>query len=1218
MNIILLYGNDAAGKTTICHYMNQHGRECYTRGSESHYLQHLKQIDDLTLRPVLEESSMPPLLENSGHQKEIFRFILDANIDVLNKRLCERTERDKWESMKALHYFRSKFMHLALYYGIPIVNTEGSVEQSAEEILSLVGNPSLLNMIKEQALLTLTQNKIRQSSLESKLSECVQKDLPIKVLTQDICQDGTFDEQSIAEMLEENLPVRTRLQARYRTLRGNKPEYRQGTYHYELIKEGESKQIFKLRGLGSKFFEDKVFICLKPTIYSHRKQATGEILQLSEVRAEGTKYFLELLSRNQFHHAYLGINSDGVIIANEVEVTPLEVCFKTRCQGTDKYSYHGMLKSPSVCLSTGEYVFGPYIRFDWRNPNHLNSQDCNVCENPYYHVIESSIGKEAFFEKYVTRWKALGDKSISQNLAQQVQDVSTSKKNAMALFLTLQEYLSKMGLELQDGCIMSDRSGKLIWSEINQDCMRIKRQESLDKDIWRAGGSSSKEILLQKWQLLNDYLRDYLQKNPFHNNEMVSPVTAAEKQAKRYLQDSRFSLSTDTKNLFQHLVVSSQINTGACSRRNILLTLDLFDGQPVTVKQGVVQEPHSDGNVEQALEFISVFPDVLVVDLNRALQKESYESSANTETIFRLAKRHLVHAGGGLRTIEHVQKMLQNSVQRVVIGTNTDENFLNMLPKERLIVELTIKDDGVAIFGRSLIAEESISSRLARLSNAGVNAVSLTIHRSEGLSNGINRELIEQLILKVPPAIQKVFIGGGVSSMSDIEYLWTLDQRIIPVIGSAIWSRKLDLAILMQSLIRFDENGLVPGIIQDTNGIVLGLVYFNDEAIQKCVKTRLLHRYSRRFNKVIQKGETSGNVQHIEKMLPDCDADAILIRVRSIRSSPFCHTKDHSCFSDFSALKGNLGGIISHIGRSLNEEKVSYTGHMQRNPRLALAKVMEELWEVIVASDHRQVPECADLLAHLFMYFNGIGIHIDSITDELNARRLNPRLNTKLCSAENSVKKYVIGICKDNYSNRSDEFARRTLGVHIKRNETRSLKLDFFIETPSMYSDFFGDAKITFVPMRPKDMPLLMSYNVIDGAIAYNTIMENMPNIAKEIVSKADDDLTLALLCRQGEEVNPQTWGPDNRAQIVAEHVWSVRQHLTFIGISEEAYSLQRVMGSSESFIVNDTKHDFIVCDGIISSGKTMMENNLQIWQVIKPPGQVKIGLYLNDRHELS
>ena len=43
--------------------------------------------------------------------------------------------------------------------------------------------------------------------------------------------------------------------------------------------------------------------------------------------------------------------------------------------------------------------------------------------------------------------------------------------------------------------MMIDREEKYIWSEINPDCLRvksIKEREDYDKDIWRAGGSTSK------------------------------------------------------------------------------------------------------------------------------------------------------------------------------------------------------------------------------------------------------------------------------------------------------------------------------------------------------------------------------------------------------------------------------------------------------------------------------------------------------------------------------------------------------------------------------------------------------------------------------------------------------------------------------------------------------------------------------------------------------
>lgn len=49
--------------------------------------------------------------------------------------------------------------------------------------------------------------------------------------------------------------------------------------------------------------------------------------------------------------------------------------------------------------------------------------------------------------------------------------------------------------------------------------MRIRAtnlEVKYDKDIWRAGGSSSKEEIMKKWVTLNELLMEYLCKNRFH------------------------------------------------------------------------------------------------------------------------------------------------------------------------------------------------------------------------------------------------------------------------------------------------------------------------------------------------------------------------------------------------------------------------------------------------------------------------------------------------------------------------------------------------------------------------------------------------------------------------------------------------------------------------------------------------------------------------------
>ena len=96
----------------------------------------------------------------------------------------------------------------------------------------------------------------------------------------------------------------------------------------------------------TEYYSDKVWIILKSTIYSHTHQHTGEINHLGEIRARGSNLFLEMLRRNNLHHAYIAVNAEGVIFSRKINVNMLEVVFKKECVGTDKHSYYGLTEEP--------------------------------------------------------------------------------------------------------------------------------------------------------------------------------------------------------------------------------------------------------------------------------------------------------------------------------------------------------------------------------------------------------------------------------------------------------------------------------------------------------------------------------------------------------------------------------------------------------------------------------------------------------------------------------------------------------------------------------------------------------------------------------------------------------------------------------------------------------------------------------------------------------
>src|SRR5512147_2222889 len=103
--------------------------------------------------------------------------------------------------------------------------------------------------------------------------------------------------------------------------------------------------------------------------------------------------------------------------------------------------------------------------------------------------------------------------------------------------------------------------------------------------------------------------------------------------------------------------------------------------------------------------------------------------------------------------------------------------------------------------------------------------------------------------------------------------------------------------VLMSLADRLDftkQGGLVTVVAQDaTTGAVLMVAHADREAIARTEATGEMH-YLSRTRGPWHKGATSGNVQRVVSLSPDCDGDAVLARVTP--AGPACHTGSTSCF----------------------------------------------------------------------------------------------------------------------------------------------------------------------------------------------------------------------------------------------------------------------------------------------------------------------------------
>ncbi|MGZ3306630.1 MAG: phosphoribosyl-AMP cyclohydrolase, partial [Asticcacaulis sp.] len=147
-------------------------------------------------------------------------------------------------------------------------------------------------------------------------------------------------------------------------------------------------------------------------------------------------------------------------------------------------------------------------------------------------------------------------------------------------------------------------------------------------------------------------------------------------------------------------------------------------------------------------------------------------------------------------------------------------------------------------------------------------------------------------------------------------------------------THKIPIALTVNDVAHIDftkGGGLVPAVVQDADTLqVLMLGYMTEEALVKTLTSGLVTFFSRSKNRLWTKGETSGDVLHLDHVLTDCDEDALLILARP--HGPTCHTKTTSCFGMETApgigFMGRLAQIVAE--RAQADPEQSYTARLMK------------------------------------------------------------------------------------------------------------------------------------------------------------------------------------------------------------------------------------------------------------------------------------------------
>lgn len=210
--------------------------------------------------------------------------------------------------------------------------------------------------------------------------------------------------------------------------------------------------------------------------------------------------------------------------------------------------------------------------------------------------------------------------------------------------------------------------------------------------------------------------------------------------------------------------------------------------------------------------------------------------------------------------------------------------------------------------------------------------------------------------------------------------------------------------------LNYDASGLVPVVTQDvSSGEVLMVAYATRDALLRTLATGQAHYWSRSRQELWRKGATSGNVQQIEEVRVDCDADAVLYRVR--QRGPACHTEASSCFhrrvdgQAFAPASG-MGHILVRLEeivelRDRERPEGSYTTYLfEQGIDKILKKLGEEVTETVIAAkntDARELRyESADLLYHLLVLLRARRLPLEELWLELEERFAAPPSGSRM------------------------------------------------------------------------------------------------------------------------------------------------------------------------------------------------------------------------------
>lgn len=227
----------------------------------------------------------------------------------------------------------------------------------------------------------------------------------------------------------------------------------------------------------------------------------------------------------------------------------------------------------------------------------------------------------------------------------------------------------------------------------------------------------------------------------------------------------------------------------------IFPAIDLYEGEAVRLFKGDYAQKtvYSTDPVGVALDFKKQgATHIHLVDLEGAKNGDT----PNFDTVCRIKNESglFCEIGGGIRSLEVIEKYISAGIDRVILGTAavTEAGFVEKAVEkydEKIAVGIDIKDGFVAIKGWTESSGIDAFDFCEKMRKIGVKTLICTDISKDGAMAGTNRALYKELSERFDI---RITASGGVSAIEDVKALRAMDLYGV-IIGKAYYVGAISL-----------------------------------------------------------------------------------------------------------------------------------------------------------------------------------------------------------------------------------------------------------------------------------------------------------------------------------------------------------------------------------------------------------------------------------------